>query len=227
MLALNDEIVRSVQDQKSHEVVRLGVDEGFTRRCLPDILARFATTHPSATVEVSRAASCELTPRLKSGDLDLMLCEGGLEPRQWPAIEVWRGPLCWIVSDAHGCHRDDPLPLSLSPGNCPFRPPWLDECLWRGSALRALERAGRRYKVVSTSSTITAQQAAVQAGLAVTVALPFALPDRLRAARPEDGLPELPEVSLLLLKGREPRQPVTDSLYAHILQAFGAKVDGM
>jgi DNA-binding transcriptional LysR family regulator len=107
LLALNDEIVRSVQNQKSHEVVRLGVDEGFTRRCLPDILARFATTNPSATVEVSRAASCELTPRLKSGDLDLMLCEGGLEPRQWPAIEVWRGPLCWIVSDAHGCHRDD------------------------------------------------------------------------------------------------------------------------
>ena len=66
----------------------------------------------------------------------------------------------------------------------------------------------------------------MQAGLAVTVALPFALPDRLRAARPEDGLPELPEFSLLLLKGREPRQPVTDSLYANILQAFGAKVDG-
>ena len=30
---------------------------------------------------------------LKANTLDLMLCEGRLEPRQWPAVEVWRGPL--------------------------------------------------------------------------------------------------------------------------------------
>jgi len=153
-----------------------------------------------------------------------MLCEGGLEPRQWPAVEVWRGPLAWIIADAQPRHRDDPLPLSLSPGNCPFRPPWVDDCLWRKAALTALERAGRSNRIVSTSSTIAAQQAAVQVGLAVTVALPFALPDGLRAALPEDGLPELPEVNLLLLKAREPRQPLTDALYLHIVETFGAKV---
>jgi DNA-binding transcriptional LysR family regulator len=224
LLALNDDILRSLQVQPAHDAVRLGVDEAYTRRCLPDILARFASTHPTTTVEVSRAASCELVPMLKAGDLDLMLCAGGLEPRQWPAVELWRGPLAWIISEAHTRHLDDPLPLSLSPDNCPFRPPWLDECIWRGSSIRALERAGRRYKIVSTSSTITAQQAAVQAGLAVTVALPNALPEGLRAARPGDGLPELPEVNLLLLKAREPRQPVTDALFDHIIETFEVKV---
>jgi len=118
------EILRSLHAQPTHGAVRLGVDEGYTRRCLPDILARFAVTHPQTTVEVSRAASCELVPRLKAGELDLMLC--GLEPRQWPAVEVWRGPLAWIIADAQSRHRDDPLPLSLSPGNCPFRPPWVE-----------------------------------------------------------------------------------------------------
>jgi hypothetical protein len=53
--------------------------------------------------------------------------------------------------------------------------------------------------------------------------LPFALPDGLRAARREDGLPELPEVSLLLLKARAPRQPTTDALHAHIIESFDAK----
>ena len=68
------------------------------------------------------------------------------------------------------------------------------------------------------------QQAAVQAGqAAVTVSLPFDLQEGVRPARPEDGLPELPEVSLLLLKARELRQPVTDALHASILDSFEVK----
>jgi len=212
LLALNDEIVQSLHAMTVQGAVRLGVSEAFTRRCLPDILVRFAETHPTTTVEISRAGSCELVPKLKTGELDLMLCEGGHEPRQWPAVELWRMRL--ESSEAHGRHLDDPLPLSLSPGNCPFRPPWLDECIWRGSALRALERAGRRYKIVSTSANVTGQEAAVLAGLAVTVATVSGLPEGLRPTRPEEGLPALPEVSLLLLKGREPRQPATDALAA-------------
>jgi len=180
LIALNDEILKAVQAQPTHAAVRLGVDEGYTRRCLPDILSRFAATNPEVTVEVARASSCELVPMLKANSLDLALCAGGHEPRQWPAVEIWRGPLTWIVSETTTRHLDDPLPLSLSPGACPFRPPWLDDCIWRAAALRALERVGRRYKIVSTSSTITAQQAAVQAGLAVTVSLPYALPAAAR-----------------------------------------------
>src|SRR5271157_2649022 len=71
------------------------------------------------------------------------------------------------------------------------------------------------YKIVSTSSDSAPWYAAAQAGLAVTVSLPDEVPDGLRPARPDDRLPELPEVNLLLLKAREPRQPVTDVLYAH------------
>jgi len=52
LLALNDEILRSLHAQPTHGAVRLGVDEGYTRRCLPEILARFAVTHPQTTVEV-------------------------------------------------------------------------------------------------------------------------------------------------------------------------------
>ena len=35
----------------------------------------------------------------------------------------------------------------------------------------------------------------------MTVSLPDEVPDGLRPARPDDRLPELPEVNLLLLKG--------------------------
>jgi molybdate transport repressor ModE-like protein len=224
LLALNDDILKAVQAQPAHAAVRLGFDSAYSRR-LPDILVRMAATHPHVTVEVARAASCELGPMLKANTLDLMLCEGGLEPRQWPAVEVWREPLARIVSDAHPRQFDDPLPLALSPAECPFRPPWMTQCLWRSAALAALERAGRRYKIVSTSTDASAWHASALAGLAVFVSLPDEVPEGLRPARPDDWLPELPEANLLLLKAREPLQPVTDALYAHVLESFEVKTE--
>ena len=101
----------------------------------------------------------------------------------------------------------------------------MTQCLWRSAALAALERAGRRYKIVSTSSDAAAWHAAARAGLAVTVSLPDEVPEGLRPARPDDWLPELPEANLLLLKAREPLQPVTDALYAHVLESFEVKTE--
>ena len=62
------------------------------------------------------------------------------------------------------------------------------------------------------------------AGLAVTVAPADELPTGLRPTRPDEGLPELPETSLLLLKAREPRQPLTDALMARIVEAFDVNI---
>jgi DNA-binding transcriptional LysR family regulator len=73
LLALNDDILKAVQAQPANAAVRLGVDSWYSRR-LPDILALLAATHPHVTVEVARAASCELGPMLKANTLDLMLC---------------------------------------------------------------------------------------------------------------------------------------------------------
>jgi DNA-binding transcriptional LysR family regulator len=219
LLALNDEILSSLRASPAHAAVRLGAPED-SRGYLPTVLARFSEKHPNIAVEMLQGPSCQLVPQLKEGNLDLLVCEGGLEPRQWPAIELSRAPLRWITSEEHLTHLKDPLPLALTSGICPFRPPWLEDCLWRGAALRSLVRAGRRHSVVSTSASLDGQQAAALAGLAVTVSTAVALPAGLRPVRPDEGLPDLPDVTVLLLKAREPRQPVTDALAAEIIQAF-------
>jgi hypothetical protein len=42
----------------------------------------------------------------------------------------------------------------------------------------------------------------------------------VRAMRPDEGLPRLPEFGIVMLKGRNPAQPVTDALAAHIEERF-------
>lgn len=226
ILALNDDIMRSLKAAPVAGIVRLGIADELTSRYLPRILEGFARVAPSVEVQVVTAGSCMLAPQLKNGTLDLVLLEESQEPRQWPAEEIWRSPLRWVTSDIYNQHRRDPLPITVSPAECPWRPAWLKECLWRGMAIRALDRSNRKYHIVATSGTTAGQLAAVAAGLAVTGTLATErLPEGVRVVRPDEGLPELPETSFLMLKAREPRQPLTDMLAAQVHSVFGSTAD--
>jgi DNA-binding transcriptional LysR family regulator len=210
LLALNDEIWNTFRAPPVHGTVRLGTPDDYALRYLPQVLRRFADSHPAVEVEVLCAPSSDLVERLKAGELDLTLCTEGHEPRRWPSVELWRGPLMWITSERHAPHRLDPLPLALAG----------QDCAWRRTATRLLERAGRRFRIAYTSATLAGTHAPVLAGLAVTVSAIAWVPEGLRTLRPDEGLPALPETSILLLKGRVPRQPVTGVLATHIAETF-------
>jgi DNA-binding transcriptional LysR family regulator len=226
LLALNDDVMRSMKAAPVHGTIRLGIAEELSTRHLPRILDRFSHVAPSVEVEVQIAGSCLLALKLKNAELDLALLRSGLEPRQWPSVEIWRSATKWVTSDTHRQHLRDPLPLTTSPSGCPWRPAEYSECPWRGMTFQALEQAGRSYRIVSTSATTAGQLAATHAGLAVTSALAdIPLQEGLRIVRPDEGLPDLPECRYLMLKAREPRQPMTDILADQVRDVFGLAND--
>jgi DNA-binding transcriptional LysR family regulator len=210
VLALNDAIWRTFRAPSVAGTVRLGTPDDYALRYLPAILKRFAETHPAVEVEVACASSSDLIAQLREGALDLTLASEGHEPANWPSVPLWRGPLCWVTSDRFAPHRQDPLPLALAH----------DDCSWRRAAVRALEESGRRYRIAYTSGTQAGTHAPVMAGLAVTVSTISWLPDGLRLVRDEEGLPPLPDFGIMMLKAREPRQPVTDVLARYIADTF-------
>ncbi len=218
ILKLNDDIMQSLRQEPAQTIVRLGIPAEIPNQFLSRVFERFSQIAPSIEVKITNAPSCELAAKLKLGQLDLIIVEDGLAPRQWPATVLWRQRLLWVTSETQNQHLRDPLPLALSPSECEFRPPWLTECLWHGFAVRALEQSKRKYRQVSTSNTTAGHIAAASAGLAVTATMSIAdLPVGLRAVRPDEGLPPLPEVSILMLKSRQINQPMTDRL-AELIQ---------
>jgi DNA-binding transcriptional LysR family regulator len=214
LLALNDSIWNNFQQPTTRGVVRLGTPDDYALRYLPTLLRRFADTHPTVEVDVLCAPSSELVAKLKADALDIALVSEGHEPRLWPAEELWRGKLCWITSDRYAPHRQTPLPVALA----------AQDCSWRAAAVTALERAGLRYRIAYTSATQIGTHAPVMAGLAVTVSTISWLPEGLRLIRPDEGLPELPDFRILLLKGAEAAQPVTDMLARHITDTFALEM---
>lgn len=219
ILALNEEVLATFRGPRITGTVRLGTPDDYALSHLPPILTRFAETHPAVQVDVMCTPSDELIRRLKAGDLDLALVSEGHETAGWPAVPLWRGPLVWVTSVHHSPHRQDPLPLALADRER-YRATTGRDCEWAGAAVAALEKAGRRYRVAYTSASQIGTHVPVLAGLAVTVSTLSWLPEGLRAVRPEEGLPKLPQFGILLLAGRGPPQKAADALAALIKQSF-------
>jgi DNA-binding transcriptional LysR family regulator len=210
ILALNDEVMATFRAPAIAGTVRLGTPDDYALSHIPGVLRRFAETHPAVQVDVLCSSSVDLVERLKAGELDLTLVSEGNEPRAWRSVPLWRGPLSWITSARYAPHRQDPLPLALAH----------EACGWRRAAEEALRDAGIRYRIAYLSGTQIGTHAPVVAGLAVTVSALTVLPEGVRPMRPEEGLPLLPEFGILLLKGREAAQPVTDALAEQIQERF-------
>jgi DNA-binding transcriptional LysR family regulator len=210
ILALNDEVMTTFRAPAISGTVRLGTPDDYALSHIPGVLRRFAETHPAVQVDVLCSSSTDLVEKLKAGELDLTLVSDGNQPRNWPAVSLWRGPLNWITSTQYAPHRQDPLPLALAH----------EECGWRASAQEALNKAGIRYRIAYLSGTQVGTHAPVLAGLAVTVSALTVLPEGVRAMRPDEGLPALPEFGIVMLKGRNAAQPVTDALATHIEERF-------
>ena len=113
--------------------VRLGSPDDYALAYLPPILKRFAETHPAVQVDVLCSPSGELQRSLKAGELDLTLLSTATQPPDWPAVELWRGPLVWVTSTRFAPHRQDPLPLALAR-------PGIAACDWADAAVGALEQ---------------------------------------------------------------------------------------
>jgi DNA-binding transcriptional LysR family regulator len=135
---------------------------GFPRTLPPigltRLLSRFARSRPGLRLDVRCDLSVKLRSDLERGELDLALMKrdaGGTG-----AIAVWPEDLHWVTSRGHPIDpRRDPLPLAVFPQGC----------LYRNRAIHSLEAAGRAWHIAYTSPNLAGVQAAVSAGLGVSI----------------------------------------------------------
>ncbi|RVU16673.1 LysR substrate-binding domain-containing protein [Methylobacterium oryzihabitans] len=189
--------------------VRLGLPDDYAERYLPEILGRFARTHPRAEVTVVCEPSDVLAGRIAAGDLDLAIVT---EAEQAGAVETVRGEaLLWVGSNRHRIHAEATVPLALGRPNC----------RWRMRALASLEQVGRPSRILFVSWSSTAVGAVVLAGLAVSVLPESALKPGMRLLGPADGFPPLPgcRIGLMRHRSRDPN-PTADALAAQIRQSL-------
>lgn len=209
IVKLNDEAVMTFTKPELAGLVRMGTPDDYADRFLPEILARFARTHPMIQVQVDCRPSAELVSRVGNNGLDLALVSCGNGVRSGEIIR--REPLVWVASVRHCTHEDTPVPLALpQPG-----------CAWRAAALEALDKVGRDYRLAFVSPNSMAIGAAVLAGLAVSAIPESTLRSGMRILGEADGYPGLGTFDIALLRSGDDLSSAGHALAAHIVDSLG------
>lgn len=186
ILRLQDEASGAIADDRRGELIRLGVSEEHASAHLPNLLPRFAASHPDVRLEVECDISSELVHRFQEGLLDLVLAVRH-DPTPTGRL-LGRERLVWVLEESRSPADWPTLPLALNP----------EGCIFRAHAFAALGRADRRWDVRYTSRSPTGVNIAVQSGLAMTVKTPRSVPSGCRVAGADEGLPELGYVEIEL-----------------------------
>jgi DNA-binding transcriptional LysR family regulator len=178
-------------------VVRLGLPEDFAAYRLADMLSDFARSRPGLRLDVRCGLSVRLAHDLERGELDLALYKrstgDGSANAAAKAIAIWPERLHWIASARNAVDTGGSVPLAA----------YEQGCLYRNRAIHALEAAGRAWHIAYTSPNLAGIQAAVSAGLGVSILPDVAhLPDHRVLGR-ADGFPPIPDTELALLVAPE------------------------
>ncbi len=189
--------------------LRFGASEDFVTSRLPEVLAEFVRQHPLVDLALTVEMSATLYEMLDAGELDLVLCKRRTGDDRGQL--VWRDRLAWIGAATTRIDPAQPLPLIL------YTPP----SITRVAALETLERAGRAWRIVCSSGSLSGLRAAVLAGLGVTVHAHGLMPEGLVEMSAVFRLPALGDVEFVVLGAtRQERGPAAE-LSAAILASGG------
>ena|SRR5690348_7183748 len=208
ILALAEEARDMVARPISEGVVRLGIPEDFAASRLTRLLSKFARSRPGLRLDVRCNLSVHLQQEIDSGELDLALMKRDAGDKKG-ALASWPERLDWVTSRKHPVDlRRNPVPLAVFPQGC----------LYRRRAIHALEAAGRTWHIAYTSPHFAGVQAAVSAGLGISILPATAIPADHRILRAKEGFPVVSNTDLALVIGAD-ASPATRRL-ADLLAEF-------
>ncbi len=212
MLRLGDEARSRLMEPDVDGVVRLGTPEDFATAHLPEVLARFARAHPRVALDVNCDFTVNLLDGFSKGQYDLVLFKRDPQGQAGAAggVGVWREVLVWAASPRLVMSPETVLPLVLAPV----------PDVYRKRALASLDAVKRPWRIVYTSPSLAGLQAAVKAGLGVTVLPKEMVPPGFVLLGPEQGLPPLPDTEIVLYRAPGALSRAAALLAEHIVHSL-------
>jgi DNA-binding transcriptional LysR family regulator len=188
LLALAEEARDVLARPGDGGAVRLGIPEDFAAYRLATWLATFSRAHPSLRLDVRADQSICLRRELERGDLDLALLKR--DAGEKGGIAVWPERVHWVASKSHPIDSEiASLPLIGFPLGC----------LYRARAIHALESAGRAWHMAYTSSSLAGIQAAVAAGMGLSILSEMAIQADHRVLTAKEGFAPIDRTEVALL----------------------------
>ena len=209
--SLHCEMIDRFKNPELEGEVRFGLPENFASVFLTDILIEFSLIHPRILLKIECDLTLNLFDRFKQKEFDLVLVKMN-RPEDFPnGVDVLSEPLEWVGSPEI-VNNNMPLPLVLSP----------QPCVYRASAIKALENAGRSWRLVFSSPSYAGTVAAVKAGMGISVMPHTMIPKELESLDFLE-LPRLEDTHVSLLKHHKNNAAI-NSLEEFVLRKLKTKL---
>ena len=204
ILSVHDEAVSRLTEPKASGNLRIGLTDYFIPELLPSLLSQFRKQYPNIHLEIQTDVGMNLIPLYEKGELDLVVA--GKESYQGRSRVLTHEPLIWVVGMETEASLHETVHLVLLPSPCSFRK----------MATESLEKANRKWEILFTGTSIGSIQAAVQAGMGVSILPKGALRKGLRKAPSHLALPQLPMYSLALITDEEKENDARDVFIGYL-----------
>jgi len=187
--------------------LRLGVTDDLALTQIPRILRGFRELYPRIELELTVSQSGVLQRRVESNHLDLAFVKRLAGPVPARGALVRRDQLVWASIESTRVAADEPVRLVVyqAPSDT------------RTAAMQALAGIGRGHRIGCTVRGVNGVIAAVRAGLGVAVMARTLLPGDFVVRPASDGLPELGEMDLVLLRSARAASEPVEALTRTIL----------
>lgn len=206
MLALNDELALKLSRKNMQGRLQLGLPSDYADHILAQLLAHPTARDEGVGFDVACDLSIALFDGLRDGRYDVVVAMTADAPAE-NAYLARRERLTWVGHPhAISTGMSDTVRILASP----------EGCLYRRHMLSALQRDGRPFEIVYTNPSFSGLEAAVAAGFGITAMAESAVPGRLSALGPENGLPVLTDAVTGIYLATPMRNPVAES-FASIL----------
>ncbi len=200
ILTANDAAISALSQNSITGPVRLGILQDLAEQTLAGVLGEFTRVHPQARLDVQVERSKVLIDAVEEGDLDMAITfeiETRLSGEELAETQmVWVGPRNSSVKD------QTPLPLVLFDAPCSFRE----------AGQKALEKAGKDWRIALASPGLSGVRAGVEAGLGLTVRTKAFIAESGGALVEISGMPKLPRARYILHAGSDRLSPAAEHL---------------
>lgn len=204
-------LAREVGDMMScadiRGVVSLGIPEDFPIDQLIRLITGFNQRFPDIRLDISNGLSSSLISQMERRELDMAVVKRNTGDGE--AIATWPEHLSWVAGPDLPLDQDTVPLVVYAPG-----------CLYRERAIRALELAGRRWRIAFASPSLTSIQAAISANLGLSLLPGNAIRPDQRIVSTELGLGVPPSTELALVAASRiltnAQKLVADFLIEHV-----------
>lgn len=189
-IGAHDAFLAALKGAAAIRLLRLGISENLIPTQLTKLVSAFLNANPETRLELSTGLSPELFELYEREELDALIVRPK-DNQPSAGRVVWREPLVWAAADGSEVDLGKPIRLVT------LKPP----CGYRDIMADALNSCHRPWITVCVANSLVALDAAVAAGVGVTILGKSFLRPGLRALT---QLPELPQTEVMVVGGDGP-----------------------